>query len=114
MAYSINVVGPQDQIRDTLRDDMPSPLFLSQAFYDEAFCLVYRDGYPQKLPDVQALGMLSLYKVSCGDMPGALEMAEGFSQAATTLCLQQPHAAYDDQLCRVQAMTYCGAITLVR
>ena len=113
-AHTMDGGEPRDQSNDGIGDEVTSAPSLSQAFFDEALCLIYRDGLPHMLPDVQAMGMLAIYKVSWGDMPGALEMAEGFSHAATTLCLRAPHAVYDDQFCRVRAMTYCGAVSLVR
>ncbi|UNI14797.1 hypothetical protein JDV02_001392 [Purpureocillium takamizusanense] len=88
----------------------------SQALFDEAEALVSGQGRPGSLPDIQALGMLALYQVSCGREAEAGELAETFAAAMTDLCLQEPLSAdnHDSQDALVRATTYCGAVSLVR
>ncbi|OAQ93891.1 nitrate assimilation regulatory protein nirA [Purpureocillium lilacinum] len=88
----------------------------SQALFDEAEALVSSRGQPGSLPDIQALGMLALYQVSCGREAEARELAEAFASAITELCLREPLPTDkpDSQYALVRATTYCGAISLVR
>ncbi|UNI17857.1 hypothetical protein JDV02_004171 [Purpureocillium takamizusanense] len=87
-----------------------------QALFDEAEALVSGQGQPNRLPDIQALGMLALYQVSRGREAEARELAEAFAVAITELCLREPLDAeeQDGQFALVRATTYCGAISLVR
>ncbi|UNI22306.1 hypothetical protein JDV02_008206 [Purpureocillium takamizusanense] len=88
----------------------------SQALYEEAEALINGQGRPGSLPDIQALGMLALYQVSCGREAEARELSESFAAAMTELCLREPPAAdkHGSQDALVRATTYCGAISLVR
>ncbi|OAQ65631.1 nitrate assimilation regulatory protein nirA [Purpureocillium lilacinum] len=88
----------------------------SQALFDEAEALTSGKEQLGTLPDIQTLGMLALYQVSCGREAEARELAEAFKAEITKLCLQEPLEAdkQDDRYMQVRATTYCGAISLVR
>ncbi|GJN86841.1 hypothetical protein PLIIFM63780_010423 [Purpureocillium lilacinum] len=62
----------------------------SQALFDEAEALISGKEQLGTLPDIQTLGMLSLYQVSCGREAEARELAEAFKAEITKLCLQEP------------------------
>ncbi|KAJ6437961.1 cyclase/dehydrase family protein [Purpureocillium lavendulum] len=94
----------------------PSGWWYSQALFDEAEALIRGNGPPDTLPDVQTLGILALYHVSCGRDAEAYELAGSFAAAITELCLREPLAEdeQDEQYAQVRATTYCGAQSLVR
>ncbi|GJN76039.1 hypothetical protein PLICBS_010150 [Purpureocillium lilacinum] len=62
----------------------------SQALFDEAEALTSGKEQLGTLPDIQTLGMLALYQVSCGREAEARELAEAFKAEITKLCLQEP------------------------
>jgi len=88
----------------------------SQALFDEAERLISGRGHISILPDIQTLGMLALYHVSCGREAEARELAQAFKAEITKFCLQEPLEAdkQDKQYMQVRATTYCGAVSLVR
>lgn len=87
----------------------------SKAFFDEAEAILHGSWPCSGLPDIQALGILALYQVSCGREPEARELSEAFAGAITDLCLREPLVGkQEEQYARVRATTYCGAISLVR
>ncbi|PWI63998.1 hypothetical protein PCL_00827 [Purpureocillium lilacinum] len=87
-----------------------------QALFDESETLISGKEHIGTLPDIQTLGMLALYQVSCGREAEARELAEAFKAEITKLCLLEPLEAdkQDDRYMQVRATTYCGAISLVR
>ncbi|PFH55459.1 hypothetical protein XA68_18274 [Ophiocordyceps unilateralis] len=89
----------------------------SKAFFDEAEAMIRTIETPGSLPDVQALGILSLYRASCGDDDGAQELADLFATNAADLCAQGEPGTTDEkgeEYLKAQAMTYCGAVSLTR
>ncbi|OAQ65596.1 nitrate assimilation regulatory protein nirA [Purpureocillium lilacinum] len=88
----------------------------SQALFDEAETLISGKEHMGALPDIQTLGILALYQVSCGREAEARELAEAFKAEITKLCLREPLdvGKQDDQYMQVRSTTYCGAISLVR
>ncbi|KAJ6436317.1 nitrate assimilation regulatory protein nirA [Purpureocillium lavendulum] len=94
----------------------PSGWWYSQALFDEAEALISDKSPPDTLPDIQTLGMLALYHVSCGRDAEAYELAGSFAAAIAELCLREPLAEdeQDEQYAQVRATTYCGAQSLVR
>ena len=94
---------------------LPSQSFGSKQFFDDAKAAVQIGGSPSALPDIQALGILSLYQISCGREGEAKELAENFACGITNLCLQEPIKGDNDRLyAKVRAATYCGAVSLAR
>lgn len=87
----------------------------SNAFFDAAEELIRANGSLSKLPDIQALGSLSIYQFSCGRETKAQELADAFAACIKDLCLQRSlHGTEDDHYLTVRATTYCGAVSLVR
>ncbi|KAJ6439384.1 glycoside hydrolase family 79 [Purpureocillium lavendulum] len=87
----------------------------SETFFNAALSLVERKRQPSSLPDVQALGIMSLYCVGSGKVAEAMDFAGAFAIAATRLHLQAratPHQ--EGQYGEVCAATYCGAVSLYR
>ncbi|UNI15340.1 hypothetical protein JDV02_001880 [Purpureocillium takamizusanense] len=85
------------------------------ALFEEAEALVKGGAHSLTLPDIQALGILSIYHLSCGHEADAAVQAEVFAASMTTLCLQEsPMGTQEKQYARVLAMAYCGSISLKR
>lgn len=77
--------------------------------------ILRRDVQPSHLPDIQALGMLSIYELSCGRETEAQALAQSFLSSITDLCDQQSLSEEKDkQYMLVCNNTYCGATSLVR
>ncbi|KJZ68989.1 hypothetical protein HIM_11616 [Hirsutella minnesotensis 3608] len=87
----------------------------SKAFFDEAEAILHSTGPSDNLADIQALGMLSLYEVTCGREAEAQEFAESFAAQIGELCLQEPSlGAEAEEYSKVRATSYCGAVSLIR
>lgn len=117
LALSTIVMGsPQQRPREggecTLTPHWPD----SQASFNEAASRTKERTERHSLPDIQALGMLSLYQARRGHDADALGLAETFAGAMEDLCLMEPAAVgqQDRHYARVRASTYCGAVSLVR
>lgn len=95
---------------------LPSGWFGSVIFSDEAESEVQEGRQIDRLPDIQALGILSLYRIRCGQEAKAQKLVEAFSTSITKLCQRKPLLGDEvgDQYARVRATTYCGAISLTR
>ncbi|KAK3366851.1 nitrate assimilation regulatory protein nirA [Lasiosphaeria ovina] len=94
---------------------LPSGWVGSQTFVEEAQSDFCQGGQPDALPDIQALGILALYRLRCGREAEAQELAEVCVTSITDLCQRMPLDGEEEELhARVRATTYCGAITLVR
>ncbi|KAJ6439029.1 Piwi, PAZ and DUF1785 domain protein [Purpureocillium lavendulum] len=74
----------------------PSDCCDGQALFDEAEALVSGKEHLGALPDIQTLGMLAIYQVSCGREDEARELAEAYKTEITNVCLQEPPGA-DEQ-----------------
>ncbi|ODA77196.1 hypothetical protein RJ55_06823 [Drechmeria coniospora] len=69
----------------------------------------------KSLPDIQALGVLSLYHFRCGRETKAQRVAETCLSLVTELRSNDVSGGNkQDDYSNVQATTYCGAVTLVR
>lgn len=67
------------------------------------------------LPNIQSLGLLSLYEIRCGREKEAFEFAEDFMSSITELCKLAPRKGEEtDQYNKARATTYCGAVSLMR
>lgn len=93
---------------------LPSGWLRSQLFADEARALVKEAGQYPSLPDIQALGLLSLYHLRCGREVKALEEAERFLSQITELCRGATPNTEGDEYASVRVTTYCGAVSLAR
>jgi hypothetical protein len=102
------------------KDDIevtPSGWFRSKLFFDQAKSEVQNGGSPSdRLPDIQALGILSLYEIRCGQEAEAQIFAKEFLTSITELCQREPSTDEegDEQYTRVRTTTYCGAVSLSR
>ncbi|KAH7166516.1 nitrate assimilation regulatory protein nirA [Dactylonectria macrodidyma] len=94
---------------------LPSGWFGSKLFLDEAETLLQANEPLESLPDIQALGMLSFYHIRCGREARAHELAEACIDRITRVRQQEkPTGMEEQQYSRACAITYCGAISLVR
>lgn len=87
----------------------------SQFFSDEAKRALQTQGSTRTLPNIQALGVLSLYKVRCGREEEALEFAETFVSSIIELCKHESRSSKEEEeYVSARATTYSGAISLIR
>ncbi|KAH7146687.1 nitrate assimilation regulatory protein nirA [Dactylonectria estremocensis] len=94
---------------------LPSGWFGSKLFLDEAETLLQAHEPLDSLPDIQALGMLSFYYVRCGREAKAHELAEACIDCITRIHQQEKSMGGEEQqYSRACAITYCGAVSLVR
>lgn len=93
----------------------PTNCFGSSQFFDDAEAALAKGGQLSHLPDIQALGILSIYQISCGRETEAQMLAQLFFSSITGLCNQQSLAGEkDEQYILVRTTTYCGAVSLIR
>ena len=94
---------------------LPCKGLRSRLFYDEAKSCLKSLTKPRDLPNIQALGMLSLYEIRCGREEQAMETAEKFFSAMANLCHSQVQMTeQSDQYTRARTTSYNGALLLVR
>ncbi|KAM4061565.1 nitrate assimilation regulatory protein nirA [Hirsutella rhossiliensis] len=79
-----------------------------------------RGHYPQNrpsanLPDIQAIGILSLYQITCGREAEAQALADSFAARIVNLCPQEPLMGSEaEKYAKVWATSYRGAVSLIR
>lgn len=112
LALATRLINEGDD--DTV-DLLPSGWVKSELFFKEAETII-DDGAPiNSLPDIQALGMLSLYHMRCGREAEALSVAETFAASITGLCQREPLTGKEDkEYAKSRATTSSGAVSLVR
>ncbi len=66
------------------------------------------------LPDIQALGVLSIYELCRGDIVQGKKLANTFTRSITDFCLNENTESTHDICKRVRSATFCGAISLSR
>jgi hypothetical protein len=88
----------------------------SRSLLDTARKLLRDTKPPSTLPDVQALGMLSLYYLRCGRETEAQEYADGFVTGMTELFQAPPHSVQVEEKSHAESITmsYCAAVSLKR
>lgn len=91
---------------------LPSGWLRSQVFFDEASGMLQTVQQIDGLPDIQALGMLSLYLLRCGREVESQQFAEKFVASIQDLCRRVP--SREEEYTRARKITYCGAVTLSR
>lgn len=93
---------------------LPSGWLGSGIFFERAQAIAW-DSKRLGLPDIQALGIISLYHLRCGREAEAQESAEACAAAITQLC-QHEHLTgrENEEYAMVRATTYCGAVSLAR
>jgi hypothetical protein len=111
LALAIRIVNENDDDSEVL----PSGWLSSRPFFDEAKARVQSSEQLKQLPDIQALGILSLYEIRCGQEAKAHELADAFVYSIKEFCKRQPVVGKEaEQYARVQTTTYCGAVSLSR
>ncbi|KAL2192727.1 putative nitrate assimilation regulatory protein nirA [Corynascus similis CBS 632.67] len=92
---------------------LPSGWLRSRVFINEAKACLLSNTPLQNLPDIQAVGLLSLYYLRCGREADAREYAEGFASAIAGL-FQGAETTEEGDYARALTTTYCGAACLIR
>ena len=95
---------------------LPSGWLSSKLFCDEAKkALQQAEQSTTSLPDVQALGILSLYYLRCGLETTAMELALSFYHGITDICEGVTPESQEDELYnKVRTVTLHGAGFLIR
>lgn len=93
---------------------LPAGWFGSHLFSREAEALTRDRDSSSSLPDIQALGLLSLYHLRCGQEAEAQRLAEAFTTGITELIQRNPSERAEDQYAKVLATTHSGANFLKR
>jgi hypothetical protein len=69
---------------------------------------------PKPLPDLQALGVLSLYYLRCGREPEAEECAQSFATSMDNLRRHPPKKEEVEGYTQSLNLSFCGAVSLTR
>jgi hypothetical protein len=110
LALSIRVV-----IETVDNTEPPANCLRSKQAFDTAEEILRKCGRPKHLPDIQALGILSIYEISCGRETEAQMLAQLFLSSITDLCNRHSVSEeVDKQFILVRNTTYCGAASLIR
>ncbi|UNI24014.1 hypothetical protein JDV02_009794 [Purpureocillium takamizusanense] len=96
------------------KDVLPSRWVGSKIFSDEAAAIIENDRHRSNLPNVQALGVLSLYRLRLGQEADALRLAEALLAGVTELCQCGQSDGDQAEYTKALATTYCSAVSLVR
>lgn len=113
LALSTLLINGEDDNLETLR----SGWLGSQRFHDAAErCLGDTNELGLSLPDIQALGIVSLYQLHRGEESEALEIARAFLQRISELYEQGVPLEYqlDATYPIIRDTTYSGAVSLGR
>lgn len=113
-----SIIALATQIVNEYSDEdglLPSGWLSSKVFNDRAQEIVQNSKRPLSLPDIQAIGILSLYHLRRGREAEAEEFAKACVTAITEL-RQHEHltGGEDERYTRSRANTYCGAVSLTR
>jgi hypothetical protein len=93
---------------------LPSGWLSSQVLFDEARTKVADDS-AMILPNIQALGILALYRLRCGQEAEARDFARSFAARITQFCqLPLPDDETREDCSKARIVTYCGAVSLLR
>lgn len=99
------------------KDDLkilPSGWVGSKAFFGKAKDAL-QTASPRNIADIQAIGIISLYHLRCGEEVEALERAETFVSRVEELRKHKElRRKSEEQYTRVRDVTYCGAVSLYR
>jgi len=94
---------------------LPSGWLSSQVFFDEASAHLPDGTQVSELPDIQALGILALYRLRCGQEEEARELAEAFAARIAEFChCLLPEGESREDHSKARMITYCGAVSLIR
>jgi hypothetical protein len=86
----------------------------SRFFLDKAKAILKDTKAPKTLPDIQALGMFSLYSLRCGRETEAQTYAELFATSISDLHERSLVHAEDEAYAESLHTSYSGAISLIR
>lgn len=104
------IIENNDEVGLPLRGCSESKLYFKDA---EVAAKMY--GVPTSLPDIQALGLLSLYQVGCGFEIESLELAETFVIGMSKLCARNSSKGDEPaNYTGICSASYCGAVYLIR
>jgi hypothetical protein len=93
---------------------LPSGWLSSQVLFDEARTKLADDS-AMSLSNIQALGILALYRLRCGQEAEAREFAGSFAARITHFCqLPLPDDETREDFSKARIITYCGAVSLLR
>jgi hypothetical protein len=94
---------------------LPSGWIGSNTFYKEAQEALQKAPAGDRLPDIQAVGVLSIYRLRCGQETDALDYAESCFTKITDLRNHgQSKDKSKDQQARARDITYLAAVSLRR
>lgn len=92
----------------------PANCLGSKQVFDDADKILRKGEQPSHLPDIQALGILSIYEISCGRKAEAEKLAQLFYSSVIDLCDRESLEEKDEQYVLVRTTAYCGAVSLIR
>jgi hypothetical protein len=110
LALSIRLINEGSDDGGVYRSGWPR----SRSLVDTARKLLRDIKPPSTLPDVQALGMLSLYYLRCGRETEAQEYADSFATSISELRQSPPMQAEEQSHAQSMNISYCGAVSLKR
>ncbi|KAK0614292.1 hypothetical protein B0T14DRAFT_528201 [Immersiella caudata] len=94
---------------------LPSGWLSSQVLFNEARTSLSDDSGAVTLPDIQALGILAIYRLRRGLEAEARELAHVFATRITQFCQRPlPDDELRDDCSKARVITYCGAVSLMR
>lgn len=96
------------------REILPTGWVGSMTFYKEAQAELEKPPTRNRLPDTQAIGVLSLYRLRCGEEAEALDYVESCFSQISGLRNKHSEDKRKDQCAMVQDATYCAALSLCR
>lgn len=112
LAISSRLINENDNDRIRPSGWLGSKFFFSEA---EAALQTQSSGEARSLPDIQALGVLSLYHIRCGLEEEAFKCAVAFARAIIDLCNNETDlVGRDEEYLKTRSITYNGAVSLVR
>ncbi|KAG7284903.1 hypothetical protein NEMBOFW57_009518 [Staphylotrichum longicolle] len=86
----------------------------SRCFMNKAKTILQDTKAPSTLPDIQALGIFSLYYLRCGQETEAQAYAESFATSISDLFQRSPMYEGEDDYAESLRTSYCGAVSLMR
>jgi hypothetical protein len=96
-------------------DTQASRWLESESFFGLAKTAVEDGAHVTSLPNIQALGVLSLYSIRCAREAEACKYADIFTSHIASLYNRLSFTSeHDEQYLRAHITTYCGAVTLAR
>lgn len=92
----------------------PSGWPRSRSLLDKAKTILQDTKTPKTLPDIQALGIFSLYSLRCGREAEAQAYAESFTTGISELFQHSLIRGEEEDYAEALRTSYCGAVSLTR